>query len=703
MPPPASTLRLTTPLAEAPGIAAGVAEKLAAMGVACVGDLLRHLPLRYEEEHAETPIADAVDLMETQERANLSLRGAIAAVQLRGGRRSRVEAVLEDESGTVLLTWFNAPWLARRLHPGQEGIAEGPAKRFGPMVQLVNPRWTRVDPDEPPPARVARIRPIYPAREDLASEKIERAVAAVLDDALPQIVDGLPEWFRTRHELPDLAECYRRLHRPATLAEPVAARQRLALEELLLMQLAVAMRRHQWRSGAKAVPLPCDGALLERIRARLPFVPTPGQEKAIAEIAADLAGTAPMNRLLQGDVGSGKTAVAVAAMLIAVAAGRQALLIAPTELLAEQHAEVLGALLRGSEVRVGLLTGALVAAKRKALLEQLAAGELDLVIGTHALLSEGVAFRDLGLVIIDEQHRFGVSQRATLRAHRGRDGTRPHVLVMTATPIPRTLSLTLLGDLDVTTITDRPPGRQSPITRVVTPAKRPTVHGYLRERIEQGEQAFVVVPAIDESDLGLADVASQVRELRDGPWSGLRIEGLHGRMPVEVRDEVMERFRAQEIDALVATVVIEVGIDVPNATLMVVEHAERFGLAQLHQLRGRVARGTRRGLCVAVCEPTTPEAEARMEALASTDDGFRIAELDLEIRGPGELFGARQSGLAPLRVADLRRDLPLLAIARAEARAWIESSPDLGRPEEQGIRRKVFALYGEVMGLVEVA
>ncbi len=703
MPDGPPTLHPDTPLAEADGIGAAMADRLHLANLRTVGDLLRHLPLRYEQEHEERSIADSTALLDAQERANLSLRGTIATVRLRAGRRGRVEAVLEDESGSLLLTWFNAPWLARRLHPGQQGIAEGVARRYGPMVQIVNPRWSPIGEGEAPPPREGRIRPVYPAREELPSAMIEKAVQAVLDRALPELREGLPAWLRDRHGLPEIRECYRRLHRPASLEEPVDARRRLAFEELLLMQLAVAMRREQWRRTAKAPALPATPEVLERIERRLPFALTPGQRQAIAEIAADLAATAPMNRLLQGDVGSGKTAVAVAAMLIAVAAGRQALLIAPTEILAEQHAKVIGRILEGSGVRAGLLTGAMPAAARRAILAELAEGSLPLVVGTHALLSEEVELCEPGLVVIDEQHRFGVSQRAALREQRGRQGERPHVLVMTATPIPRTLSLTLLGDLDVTTIPDRPPGRLSPATRVVPPSKRDAVHAYLRGRIEQGEQAFVVVPAIDEGDLGLAAVSTELASLQEGPWRGLRLEGVHGRMPIEARDAAMDRFRRGELDAIVATVVIEVGIDVPNATLMAIEHAERFGLAQLHQLRGRTARGSRRGLCVAIAEAVTPEAEARMRAFAETDDGFRIAELDLEIRGPGEIFGERQSGVAPLRVADLRRDLPLLAAARAEARAWIEASPDLSRPEERALRRKVFALYGEVMGLVEVA
>ncbi|MBM4105378.1 MAG: ATP-dependent DNA helicase RecG [Phycisphaerae bacterium] len=698
---PLASLALATPLDAIDSIRPDAA-RLAGLGLSSVEDLLHHYPLRHEREEAESTIADAQALVEAQDGANLAVRGTIAAVRTRRGRMTRVEATLEDETGSVLLTFFNMPWLSRRLHPGQEGLAEGKGRRHGELLQMVNPRFTPLDAEAPREARSSRIRPIYPAREDLPSARIERAVEAVLEPALALVEETLPEAYRRRRELLGLAESLRAMHRPEDLAQPARARRRLAFEELLVMQLAVAMRRHQLRSLARAPRLPLTPEIDARIRARLPFSLTPGQEGAIREISADLAGDLPMNRLLQGDVGSGKTAVALHAMLLAAAAGRQALMIAPTEILAEQHERVLRAILAASEVEVCSIVGGLPAAVRRSRLERLASGEVALVVGTHALLGESISFHDLGLVVIDEQHRFGVSQRAALRRHRGRDGTSPHVLVMTATPIPRTLSLTLLGDLDVTTIADRPPGRVPPATRVVPPARRDEVDAYLRRRLEQGEQAYVVVPAIEEGDAGLAAVSSRLASLRDGAFRGLRVEGLHGRMPAAERDLVMDRFRRREIDVLVATVVIEVGVDVPNATLMVIEHAERFGLAQLHQLRGRVARSTRRGLCVAIAEAVTPDSLARMEAFASTDDGFRIAELDLGIRGPGELFGARQSGLAPLRVADLVRDLDLLALARADAREWIERSPRLDAPGEEGLRRMVLGRYGAVLGLVEV-
>jgi ATP-dependent DNA helicase RecG len=408
-----------------------------------------------------------------------------------------------------------------------------------------------------------------------------------------------------------------------------------------------------------------------------------------------------MNRLLQGDVGSGKTAVAAYAMLLAAAHGHQAALMAPTGILAEQHHASLSRLLAGSRIEVGLLTGATGTAARREILDRLKSGDLALVVGTHALLSDDAEFASLAIAVIDEQHRFGVEQRSRLRRP-DPHGRVPHVLVMTATPIPRTLSLTIFGDLDVSVIHERPPGRSPTVTRVVGPEKAPDVYGYLAERVAAGEQGFVVVPAVEESETGLADVEGHRRHLEAGPLAGCRIGVVHGRLSAADRDAVMDAFRARELDVLVATVVIEVGVDVPNATMIVIEHAERFGLAQLHQLRGRVGRGDKRGVCAFIGDPTTEEGRRRLDAIGSTDDGFRIAELDLEIRGPGELFGARQSGLPPFHFADLVADLDLLRIAREDASRWIEDDPNLLGPDATLIRRRLMTRYGQALGLGDV-
>ena len=479
------------------------------------------------------------------------------------------------------------------------------------------------------------------------------------------------------------------------------ARRRLIFDELLLLQLAVHLKRAHLRRTLHAPALRWSQAIDEHIRARIPFSLTQGQDAAVDEIKTDLQQSVPASRLIQGDVGSGKTAVAVYAMLMAVASGHQAAIMAPTELLAEQHYLSISDMLRDSNVRIGLLTGSLRDSERRDLLDKVAGGDVDVVIGTHALLTEDVAFSSLGVAVIDEQHRFGVHQRARLRERVGDESSMPHVLVMTATPIPRTLALTVFGDLDVSIVSGQPPGRGQISTRLVSPAQRDEVYGFVRQRVDAGDQVYVVVPSIEGGDA--ADVRSTIEALEVGPLAGRRVAGLHGRLKRETRANVMERFRSGAIDVLVATTVIEVGIDVPSATVMVVEQAERFGLAQLHQLRGRVGRGERDSVCVLIGEAVTGEAKARLEAMASISDGFVLAEKDLEIRGPGEIVGAKQSGAAPFRLAEFPRDIDLLLAARRDAATWIERSPDLGSAGESLLRRRLMKAHGEALGIADVA
>ena len=697
------SIRLNTPLHSIPGIGERSIGHYERLGLHTAGDLLKHLPLRYEQELAEQTIELAQEAVANGEDAHLALRGTIEALRHARGRRPRLEATLQDATSTARLVWFNAGWITGKLHPGMEVVVTGRGSLYKGHLQMTNPRFTLLHDSQPDPeARDAGLRPIYPGSEDLSSARIERVLKPIVEPLCREIEDPLQEDYRTSRQLIPLAEAYHWIHAPRTMAQWQEARNRLAFDELLMMQLAVMMRRHQLRDRLRAPALRWDDALDARIRERFPFALTAAQSRVIREIASDLSRPAPMNRLLQGDVGAGKTAVALYGMLAAVASGHQSTLMAPTEILAEQHLASIRQMLTGSDVTIELLTGTLSERERTHRLERIASGEIDIVIGTHALLTQSVSFKSLALAVIDEQHRFGVTQRAALRGKGEEPGSVPHVLVMTATPIPRTLSLTLFGDLDVSVIDERLPGRTPPVTRVVGPGKRPDVYGYVAERLRLGEQAYVVVPAIDESDLGLADVNSHLKFLAEGPLAGCRLEAMHGRLDSESRDGVMNRFRAGTTQCLVATVVIEVGVDVPNATLMVVEHAERFGLAQLHQLRGRIGRGTQRSVCALIGEPRTPDAERRLEAIGSTTDGFKISELDLEIRGPGELFGARQSGMPPLKIADLMRDSELLNAARSDARAWIERSPELGAPDERLLRRKVLALYGDALGLGDV-
>jgi ATP-dependent DNA helicase RecG len=692
-----------------PGVSDARRRAFADLGIRTVADLIRHFPFRVEEEHGEDSIESHRAALAARPAdaspANLAIRGTLAAVRPAFGKRPRLEATLEDGTGTARLVFFNMPWMRGKLHPGRQGIVEGKAKLERGYLEFVNPKWSEVVPGASAPlaARGDRMRAVYPSSEALPSRTIGEIVGKVLDRACAAIPELLPEAYLAERGLVGLSGAtgaYHDMHAPPDEAAFAAARTRLAYDELLVLQLAVAIkRRMRAAQGAPALPI---GAKVEAdILARFPFAFTPDQLATFREIARDLSDTQPMNRLLQGDVGAGKTAVALAAMLVAVTNRHQAALMAPTELLAEQHFASISRFLAGTNVRIGLLTGSLAAGERALVRDMVELGRLDIVIGTHALLTGDVRFHALALAVVDEQHRFGVAQRAELRG-KAPSGQTPHMLVMTATPIPRTLSLTVYGDLDVSTIRHRPKDRAPVHTRVLPVSRSDDAYRFVKERIDRGEQAFIVVPAVEESDLGLKDVAGHLEALASGPLAGARLAAMHGRMKPDERDAVMDRFRAGEIDALVATVVIEVGVDVPNATVMVIEHADRFGLAQLHQLRGRVGRGPKGGVCVLVADPTTDDGRARHEAIKQSDDGFRISELDLAIRGPGELFGAKQSGLPPFKVADLSRDLGLLERARRDASDWIARSPLLSADDERLLRRRVLTTYGEALGLGDV-
>ena len=701
---PDSALQLTSPLVDVPGIAERLARDLSTMGLRAVGQLVAHLPHRHEREEPEAPIA------ELEPESTVSARGEITACRVAGyGKRSRFEAVLHDGSGRLDLVWFNAPYLRGKLHPGEHIRVQGKAKRFKNGIQIANPRFEIIDADdgasdELRDASETRLLPVYPASERVSSRAIELAVQRVLPVALPLIDDHLPESLRKERNLPSLREAYRMQHNPADEEEVAASRRRLAYDELLLMQLGVAMKRHHLRDTQRAPALRSSDAVHRRIRDMLPFELTKAQKRVVEELAGDLTRDVPTNRMIQGDVGSGKTMVALYAMLLAVESGQQAAMMAPTEILAEQHYESITCTL-GSDGPAGeLLTGAATDADRASILRRLASGEIDMLIGTHALLTETVEFKSLAVAIIDEQHRFGVEQRSRLRAKgEGDEGLTPHVVVMTATPIPRTLSLTLFGDLDVSTIVLLPPGRQPIETTTATPDDRAEVYDRVRSASDAGDQAYVVVPAIDANDeIGLVGVREVTRELETKLLASARIATVHGRLKRQTREHIMERFRRGLIDVLVATTVIEVGVDVPNATVMVVEQADRFGLAQLHQLRGRVGRGSKPSWCCLVSDPKTPDGAERLRVLTESRDGFRIAERDFEIRGPGEIFGARQAGLPPFRVADLTRDTELLTLARRDARDWVDRSPTLGHPNEQILRRRVLKTHGGWIGLGDV-
>ena len=716
-------LGLTSGLIELEGVGPRRARQMAALGLTNIGKLVAHLPIRHEWHEPVRPISQ---LAEGEQATAL---GEVTATRLAGRYpKQRLEAKLTDESGSIDLVWFNGAFLRHTIQPGVRLRVRGKVVLYNHHLKLNNPMFDvlpEVDDDKPEPADALdrRLVPVYPAGEGLKSQAIAQAIARALPIALPLIEDHLPEDFRQSRAMPQLREAYRMQHAPADDDEVASSRRRLAYDELLMLQLGVHLRRAQLRQAGNAIALRADEALHERILARLPYTPTPGQLQAMRELAADLSKTTPANRLIQGDVGSGKTMVAAYAMLMAVASGCQAAIMAPTEVLAEQHERSLRAMLHKADVRVAMLTGSLNAADRQRVLADIALGHADIVVGTHALLTESVRFKSLALAIIDEQHRFGVQQRAALREKAG--DTIPHTLVMTATPIPRTIAISVLGDLDITTIADMPPGRAAVHTELVPTAARDWAYAQLRQHVEKAGRAFVIAPAIggDEHQLEIADppadqsdadtpkepfvgVVDLARELEKGHLAGLKLGILHGRMNTATREAVMERFRAGDTKVLIATTIVEVGVDIPGVTCMVVEQADRFGLAQLHQLRGRLGRGqVPQGLsptCLLVADATTDIGTQRLKAIAHTTDGFKLAEADFALRGPGELFGSRQWGALPLRVADLVKDAKLLELARRDARAWVDRSPNLANPEDAVLKKRVLRTVGQWLGLADV-
>jgi ATP-dependent DNA helicase RecG len=682
------------------------AEGLQKLGIQTVADLIKHLPLRFEEHHGGVTIEEATAILGENDRSQdlVTIEGEVAQVRpIRGWKRSkaRVEVLLEDDSGSLKINWFNQPWIAKKLHPDMHIRVHGSLSNYKGSVQMTNPRWEKVDGEACTATVEGGLCPVYPANEFISSTVIADMISEVLEGALPHIEDHFTEKERKNLDMPELREAYRMVHKPQEESESKEGRRRIAYDELYFLQLGVMMKRHHRQSMLRAPELRWDEKVRTRIEARIPFTLTNSQQKVIEEIGNDLTKTIPMNRLLQGDVGSGKTVVALHAMLMAVVGDAQAALMAPTELLAEQHYTTMVEMLEGSSVSVGLLTSSLGTKDRASLIDKVSNGEIDIVVGTHALLTSDVVFSNIAVSIVDEQHRFGVHQRATLRNKRDDDLTVPHTLVMTATPIPRTLSLTIFGDLDVSTITGLPPGRSPITTRLVQPEDTSKVYSYFRELVEKGQQGYVVVPLVEDTDSGMKAVLSHAESLEREYFQGKRVAFVHGRMKSEEREKTMAAFREGTIDVLVATTVIEVGVDVANATIMVIEHADRFGLAQLHQLRGRVGRGELPSVCALIASPTTNDAIERLNAIVETTDGFRIAERDLEIRGPGELFGSKQSGIAAFKSARLPRDLELLRLARRNAVTCIQNDPLLKHAEL--LRKRLLKKYGESLGLGDVA
>jgi ATP-dependent DNA helicase RecG len=677
-------LELGTAVKYLKGVGPKRAEALARLGIRTVADLLYHAPRRYVDATALTPLARAAVGQEATCLGRVVRTGVLPT--RRGLRVFR--AVLRDEGGGLLeCAWPGQPFLERQITRGQLLLVTGPVRYYHGRQLVPREFVVLADDGEAPPEERGLVLPVYPATEGLTHRQIRGLVRQHLDTLLPLVQDPHPPALRTAVGVPELRAALAAVHRPASLAEAEAGRRRLAFDELFDQQLVQARARALAKRARAGIRFELKKALTTRLKEQLPFALTADQRRAIREIAADMTAPLRMHRLLMGDVGTGKTVVALFAMLLAIENDYQAALMAPTELLAEQHHATLARLLAPLGLRPELLVGRLGASEKAAVRERIAAGASRLVVGTHALIQESVRFPRLGLVVIDEQHRFGVEQRAALVEK----GDAPDVLLLTATPIPRSLALTWYGDLDVTTLRERPPGRGAVKTALRSDAARRRIYEFIRAECAAGRQAYVIYPVIEESEGADLKAAATMAERLAAVFPEFRVGLVHGRLKAEERDAVMRAFRDNAIQILVATSVVEVGIDVANATVMVIEHAERFGLAQLHQLRGRVGRGAAASHCILVSD--VPEAAARLQAFAGTTDGFAIAELDLRERGMGELAGARQSGGVPLRYANLATDLPLLEAARRAAAEIIARDPVLARPEHATYRARIVQRY----------
>ena len=689
-------ITLNTPLAEFPGVGEVRAKKLEKLGLVRCADLISYFPRDYEDRRQVYSIRSAP----------LGQKVCISAMAAEHPRLSRIRKGLDlvklkvvDQAGALHITFFNQGYVERALRAGEEYIFYGVVEEQGSRRTMVNPIFERVGKQN----FTGCIVPVYPLTAGITNHLLctltQQAVAACAQD----MPETLPRGVRLDHELAQAEFSYRNIHFPESFQALELARRRLTFEELFYLSAGLAMLK-----GRRGDVLGCaiPSRPMEEFLARLPFPLTGAQRRVMEEISRDMASGRPMNRLVQGDVGSGKTVVAAYAAWLAAGAGYQSALMAPTEVLAEQHFRSLSALLEPAGVRVGLLTGSITPAGKKKVRQALAAGEIDLIIGTHALLSQGVEFAKLGLMVADEQHRFGVAQRAALAAK----GDSPHVLVMSATPIPRTLALIIYGDLDVSVIDELPPGRTPVETYVVREDKRARMYNFVRRLVGEGRQVYIICPAVEENTEGtmqnvewegdgpaldLKAVTTYAKKLQTEVFPDLRVDFLHGKMKPREKEAVMAAFAAGETQVLVSTTVIEVGVDVPNAALIIIENAERFGLSQLHQLRGRVGRGKHQSYCVLITNTRSVEAMQRLRTLASTADGFKISEEDLKLRGPGDFFGSRQHGLPQMKLADLAGDMRLLSEAQESARRLLMADPTLSQPENRPVLERVRALFAD--------
>jgi ATP-dependent DNA helicase RecG len=688
--PPPNRQNLELPVATVRGISDALSKKFEKLAVVTIRDLLYFFPGRHIDYSQKTFINRLIAGQENTVVVNV---WEAREVQL-GTRRSTV-AIVGDETGNIKIVWFNQPFMAKNLKTGQRIVVSGKVNRFNDMLQFESPEWEPYEDRDL--VHTGRWVPIYPLTQGLSQRQVRRIMQPAVEQWCQQLEDFLPSGLRQRLRFLDLPEAIRQAHYPADSLQKNEARRRLAFDELFLLQLGVLKKKLDWQQSQPGIPFEEKKAELETFLGSLPYQLTKGQTKALGEILGDLKKPIPMSRLLQGEVGSGKTVVATAALISAVTNGFQGALMAPTEILAGQHFNTIRRVLSGigqeegrdnafvysvfpnCRISVALLTGDLPRAKKRKVQEMVSSGQIDIAIGTHALIQKEIKFARLGLAVIDEQHRFGVEQRSALR----QKGTNPHVLVMTATPIPRTLALTLYGDMDLSLIDELPPGRQSIKTRWLKPEQRVSAYNFLHKQVGAGRQAFIICPLVEESESVQARAAiEEFEQLSSEIFPDLRLGLLHGRMSSEDKGRVMEKFHSGEIEILVSTPVVEVGIDVPNATVMLIESADRFGLSQLHQFRGRIGRGTEQSYCMLLSENPSDEGRERLALIEKTQNGFLLAEEDLKLRGPGEFFGTRQSGLPDLKMARLS-DVLILETARKEAEKLFGEDPDLKKEENR--------------------
>jgi len=699
---PPAPAAVDSPITTIKGIAGALAERFARLGVRTVRDLLYYFPSRHLDYSKLLRVSELTEGKDQTIMANVwEVRPTMP-----GGRRS-TEATLGDESGNIRAVWFNNPYVARQMKAGDRIVVSGRVKVFAGRLVYESPEWEIADEREL--IHTGRLVPLYPLTSGLHQRSVRKLIKNVVEEWAGRLPEFMPAAMLERLRLLPLPEAISQAHFPVDYPLKERARVRLAFDELMLLQLGVMAKKRKWQTEQPGVPLRIDDKLLNRFTGSLPFTLTPAQKRVSGEIMADLQKPVAMSRLLQGEVGSGKTVVALEALLMAATNGFQGALMAPTEILAGQHFKSISRMLAvfgtaerqedptvtftgitAKPLTVALLISDVKGAAKKVLKEKLSAGEIDIIIGTHALIEKEVWFARLGLAVIDEQHRFGVEQRSALR----QKGFNPHMLVMTATPIPRTLALTLYGDLDLSVIDELPPGRQVIKTKWFSPAQRESAYRFLRKQVSEGHQGFIICPLVEESDSVQARAAvEEFARLSSQVYPDLRLALLHGRMPAAEKESVMKAFNLHETDILVSTAVVEVGIDVPNATVMMIESADRFGLSQLHQFRGRVGRGAAQSYCMLMTENPSDIAKLRLDIIETTQDGFKLADEDLKLRGPGEFFGTRQSGLPDLRMAKLS-DTALLELARSESIKLIETDPGLKQPQNAALAKELVRVWG---------